>query len=160
MTTSSSGQKVALIVDDIEDNRVLLERALRSSGYRTVSAETGQEALSYLSTEKPDIILLDWMMPGLSGYDTLVAIRERYSSAALPVVMCTAIGEEENVVEAIAAGANDYVTKPISVPVLRARITRLLEQSDEVSALASENAEAKRKLVEQTRTILARSANG
>lgn len=160
MSEPTHTQRIALIVDDIEDNRVLLERALRTSGYRVVSVECGQAALSYLSNETPDIVLLDWMMPGLSGYETLQTIRERFSAASLPVIMCTAVGEEENIVEAMAAGANDYVTKPFSLPVLRARMARLLSQSEEVSALTSEHAETKRKLQEQTRRLFANRAAG
>ena len=100
-------QKLVLIVDDIEDNRVLLERGLRSCGYATVSAASGPEALSIISCGKPDIVLLDWMMPGLSGLETLRGIRELYPASALPIIMCTAIGEEMSVVAAIGAGAND-----------------------------------------------------
>jgi DNA-binding response OmpR family regulator len=147
-------QKTVLIVDDIEDNRVLLERALRSSGYLTVSLDSGKAALAYMSNNTPDIVLLDWMMPGLSGYDTLRAIRENYGPSRLPVIMCTALGEEEHVVEAIEAGANDYVLKPISLPILRARMAAQLSQTAMVHSLDDEKCEAKRKLAEQTRLIL------
>lgn len=85
--------KLILIVDDIEENRELLERALRSSGYETISAASGREALSIISAQLPDLVLLDWMMPQLSGLDTLRAIRELYPRSRLPVVMCTAVGE-------------------------------------------------------------------
>lgn len=153
-------RKTVLIVDDVEDNRVLLERALRSSGYVTVSVESGMAALAYMSRETPDIILLDWMMPGLNGLEVLRAIRLDHPMAHLPIIMCTAVGEEENVVEAIVAGANDYVTKPISIPILRARMTAHLAQSATVSTLNHEKVEAKRQLTEQTRRFFsARQAN-
>ena len=116
-----AARKLILIVDDIEDNRLLLDRGLQSCGYATVLAEGGREALSIISKQLPDMVLLDWMMPQLSGLDTLRAIRELYPSSRLPVIMCTAIGEEMSVVAAINAGATDYVTKPISLPILRAR---------------------------------------
>ncbi len=155
MTDASTRAKLVLIVDDIEDNRVLLERALKVSGYRTVSVDSGQKALGFLSIETPDIILLDWMMPGLSGFETLLTIREKHSAARLPVIMCTAMGEEENIVEALGAGASDYVTKPISIPVLRARMLAHLTQQETIATLDSEKIEAKRRLNDQTRRLFA-----
>ena len=152
-------QKVVLIVDDLEENRTLLERALKSSGYATESAESGREALSKISRRVPDMVLLDWMMPELSGLDTLRAIRERLPSSRLPVIMCTAIGEEMSVVAAINAGANDYMTKPISLPILRARMSAHLEQRAVIDALGSDKAKAERSLDEQTRVKLGSRGN-
>ena len=83
-----------LIVDDIEENRTLLQRALKNSGYATDCAASGIEALSKISQRLPHLVLLDWMMPELSGLETLRAIRERHPSSRLPVIMCTAIGEK------------------------------------------------------------------
>jgi DNA-binding response OmpR family regulator len=150
----SPDQKVILIVDDLEENRTLLERALKSSGYGTISAESGAQALSMISRQAPDLVLLDWMMPQLSGLDTLRAIRERYPSSRLPVIMCTAIGEEMSVVAAINAGATDYMTKPISLPILRARMSVHLQQSAVIDALGTDKANAERRLDEHTRAIL------
>jgi DNA-binding response OmpR family regulator len=145
--------KLILIVDDVEDNRTLLERALRSSGYDTVTAASGREALSILSTRRPDMVLLDWMMPQLSGFDTLRNIRDMYPSEKLPVVMCTAVGEEMSVVAALHAGANDYITKPISIPILRARMATLFSQAAVLDALGTGKEEAERKLTERTRKL-------
>ncbi len=160
MIDPATTPKLVLIVDDIEDNRVLLERALKVSGYRTVSVDSGQKALAFLSQDTPDIILLDWMMPGLSGIETLRTIRETHSTAHLPVIMCTAIGEDENIVEALNIGANDYVTKPISIPVLRARMAAHLTQKQTVNTLDNEKAETRRRLNEQTRRLFAQQAKG
>ena len=154
MSTIERRLRTILIVDDIEDNRVLLERALQSAGYRTVLAESGAAALAHMSQEKPDLVLLDWMMPGLTGMETLRAIRETYPTSHLPVIMCTAMGEEDNVVEALEAGANDYVVKPISLPVLRARMSAHLAQSETVSALDTEKQETKRRMAEQMRRLM------
>jgi len=154
----SNTLKVILIVDDIEDNRTLLDRALRSSGYDTVTAESGTEALSVLSNMQPAMVLLDWMMPQLSGLDTLRAIREMYPASKLPVIMCTAVGEEMSVVAALGAGANDYITKPISIPILRARMATLFDQMALIDALDSEKDEVSRKLTERTRALLGSSA--
>lgn len=150
----ANDQKLILIVDDLEENRTLLQRALKSSGYATESAASGLEALSKLSQRLPDLVLLDWMMPQLSGLETLRAIRERHSSSRLPVIMCTAIGEEMSVVAALNAGANDYMTKPISLPILRARMLAHLEQRAVIDSLGSGKAEAERNLDEQTRAQL------
>ena len=146
--------KLILIVDDIDDNRELLERALRSSGYETMSAASGREALSVISRQVPDLVLLDWMMPQLSGLDTLRAIRELHPRSRLPVVMCTAVGEEMSVVAAMGAGANDYITKPISIPILRARMTALFDQMAVIDALDAGKSEAERRLLERTRSML------
>ena len=158
-TPNAAGQKLILIVDDVEDNRNLLERALGSSGYRTLSAKSGREALSILSLKLPDMVLLDWMMPELSGLDTLRAIREIHPISKLPVIMCTAIGEEMSVVAAIHAGANDYVTKPISIPILRARMAVHFNQTAIIDALDTDKLKAERKLDEQTRTLLNRGGS-
>jgi DNA-binding response OmpR family regulator len=153
MSASDPRQKVILIVDDIEDNRVVLDRGLQSSGYATMLAESGREALSIISRRLPDMVLLDWMMPQLSGLDTLRGIRELYPASRLPVIMCTAVGEEMSVVAAIHAGANDYMTKPISLPILRARMATLFEQRAVIDTLGSAKDVAERKLGEQARAI-------
>ena len=154
----SGTQRLILVVDDIEDNRVLLQRALTSSGYATVMADSGREALSIISKQVPDMVLLDWMMPELSGLETLRAIRELYPRSKLPVIMCTAIGEEMSVVAAINAGANDYMVKPISLPILRARMATNFEQRAVIETLGSDKEAAERKLSEQTRAIFERDA--
>lgn len=154
----SNALKVILIVDDVEDNRTVLDRALRTSGYDTVTARSGTEALSVLSNMQPAMVLLDWMMPELSGLDTLRAIREMYPASKLPVIMCTAVGEEMSVVAALGAGANDYITKPISIPILRARMATLFDQLALIDALDSEKDEVSRKLTERTRALLGSSA--
>jgi len=150
---SFATEKLVLIVDDVEDNRILLDRALKSSGYATIQAESGREALSLISQRMPDIVLLDWMMPGFSGLETLRAIRETHPKTRLPVIMCTAMGEEMSVVTAINEGANDYMLKPISLAILRARMTVHLDQRDAIDSLAGEKADAERKLGEQTRAM-------
>lgn len=150
---ASAPQKLVLIVDDVEDNRILLDRALKSSGYATVHAESGREALSVISRKAPDIVLLDWMMPGFSGLETLRAIRETHPKTRLPVIMCTALGEEMSVVTAINEGANDYMLKPISLAILRARMSVHLDQRDAIDRLAVEKGDAERKLGERTREM-------
>jgi DNA-binding response OmpR family regulator len=150
---NAPSNKLVLIVDDIEDNRILLERALKSSGYATQQASSGREALSMISVQRPDMVLLDWMMPELSGLDTLRAIRELHPKTRLPVIMCTAIGEEGSVVTALNEGANDYMLKPISLPILRARMAAHLDQLATIDTITAEKHQAERKLGEQTRAM-------
>lgn len=152
--------RTVLIVDDLEANRVLLERSLASAGYRTVSAECGARALSVLTTDVVDLVLLDWMMPGLSGLDTLRAIRQNHSSDALPVIMCTAVGEDHNVVEAIESGANDYVVKPISLPILRARMASHLNRSATIAAIEHEREASVKRMGEQMRRLMEQRTAG
>jgi DNA-binding response OmpR family regulator len=147
-------QRCVLVVDDIEDNCVLLDRFLKMSGYETILCDSGSAALSIISQRTPDIILLDWMMPGLTGLETLRAIRETHDGARLPVIMCTAIEEEMSVVTAINAGANDYMTKPISLPILRARMTMHLGQRAVIHSLNNQRATVENQLTEQTRELL------
>lgn len=146
-------QKSVLIVDDIEDNRNLLDRALKSSGYATLQADSGRAALSIISQQLPALVLLDWMMPELSGLETLRAIRELHPKTLLPVIMCTAMDEEMSVVAAINEGANDYMLKPISLPILRARMSVHLAQRDAIDTLMSEKQQAEQRLGEQTRSM-------
>jgi DNA-binding response OmpR family regulator len=152
--TDTQRLRTILIVDDLEANRVLLERSLASAGYRTLSAECGASALALLGAHTIDLVLLDWMMPGLSGLDTLRAIRERHSQDLLPVIMCTAVGEDENIVEAIESGANDYVVKPISLPVLRARMATHLSRSATIATLEQERDASVKRMSEQMRRLM------
>jgi two-component system sensor histidine kinase/response regulator len=111
-----------LVVDDNENNRDLLSRRLMMEDFETVCAESGMDALEVVEKEPVDLVLLDVMMPGISGLDVLKKLRESYSLAQLPVIMVTAKNSSENVVEALEMGANDYVTKPIDMAVLLARV--------------------------------------
>lgn len=155
MSPPLATRRTVLIVDDLEANRTLLERSLASAGYRTLCADDGARALALLSEgEAIDIVLLDWMMPGLSGLDTLRAIRQAHSEDSLPVIMCTAVGEDDNIVEAIESGANDYVVKPISLPVLRARMATHLNRSHTIAALEHDRVASVRRMSEQMRRLM------
>jgi CheY-like chemotaxis protein len=111
-----------LVVDDHPDNRELLMRRLEREGFRVVGAESGRQALDHVKGAPVSLILLDVMMPGMSGIEVLQAVRETHTASALPVIMVTAKAQSEDVVEALGNGANDYVTKPIDFPVALARI--------------------------------------
>src|SRR5258708_3199626 len=119
---NNSAQGKLLVVDDNEMNRDMLSRRLKREGYTVTLAEDGNQAMELIKSQKFDLILLDIMMPGLSGFDMLPMIRETHSLADLPIIMATAKDESVDIVEGLKLGANDYVTKPIDFPVLLARL--------------------------------------
>jgi diguanylate cyclase (GGDEF)-like protein/PAS domain S-box-containing protein len=127
--------KPLLLVDDDPNNQDLLSRRLRRAGYVTEVAGSGYEALDVLARREVDLVLLDSMMPGLSGIDLLRQLRQRFSPARLPIIMVTALGESERVVEALNLGANDYISKPVDFPVALARIKAQLERKRAEDAL-------------------------
>jgi diguanylate cyclase (GGDEF)-like protein/PAS domain S-box-containing protein len=138
-----------LVVDDDAYNRDLLSRRLIRRGYDVACAADGREALTLIEQEHFDLVLLDNMMPGLSGLDLLRLLRATYTETDLPVIMVTAQSESDNIVQALKAGANDYVIKPVDFPVAAARIqselTRrtaavALRESEERYALAARGA--------------------
>lgn len=122
----STSTATILVVDDQEDNRDLLARRLSRRGFRVKSASSGEEALAYIDSESIDLVVLDVMMPGISGLDVLDRLRANPKTEELPVLMATARSSSEDIVDALQRGANDYITKPIDFPVLLARLATLL----------------------------------
>src|SRR6188472_4659452 len=116
-----------LIVDDEELNREGLARRLQRHDYEVVSARSGREAIEVLGGRPFDLVLLDIMMPGMNGLEVLKFLRRVDSLLDLPIIMVTAKGESEDIVEALELGANDYVTKPLDFPVVLARVRTQLE---------------------------------
>jgi class 3 adenylate cyclase len=121
-----SGQGRILVVDDIVQNVKLLTDLLTIKGYDVVTASNGEEALARIKAEKPDLVLLDVMMPGISGYDVCRRIREDPETTLLPVVLCTSLDPQQERINGIAAGADDFLGKPINQPELFARVQSLL----------------------------------
>jgi diguanylate cyclase (GGDEF)-like protein/PAS domain S-box-containing protein len=115
-------QGTLLVVDDNELNRDALSRHLRRQGYLVTVAADGHEALALIAPGTFDVVLLDVEMPGMSGLEVLTRLRAAHSDTELPVIMVTARSQGPDIVEAFQLGANDYVTKPIDVPVALARI--------------------------------------
>jgi diguanylate cyclase (GGDEF)-like protein len=118
----SQANATLLLVDDDAMNRDALARRLTRSGYKVLTADSGGAALRMIREGRIDAVLLDVMMPGMSGIETLRQLRQIRSVADLPVIMVTAKDESDDVVEALDLGANDYVTKPIDFAVALARI--------------------------------------
>jgi len=118
-----------LVVDDNAENREMLSRRLRGHGFTIAAAESGPEALRLLEEIPFDLVLLDVVMPGMSGLDVLRDLRPRHAAADLPVIMATAQDDSNDVVTALRLGANDYVTKPLDFPVVLARVATQLTLS-------------------------------
>ncbi len=118
-----------LIVEDEADLSEMMRYNLEAEGFRIVSAESGDEAVERIRDGVPDLILLDWMLPGLSGIELCRRWRSREETARTPIIMVTARGEEEERVRGLATGADDYIVKPFSMPELVARIQALLRRS-------------------------------
>lgn len=118
-----------LVVDDERDLLDLVVYNLKKSGYETLTAGDGKQALSQVSKTQPDLIILDVMMPGLSGTEVLTRLRADPATAKLPVILLTAKSEEVDQVVGLTVGADDYVTKPFSMKVLMARVESLLRRS-------------------------------
>ncbi|MEO7455870.1 MAG: response regulator, partial [Gemmatimonadaceae bacterium] len=115
-----------LIVDDHEDNIEVLKARLESWGYRTASAYNGHDALKYVSATPPDLILLDVMMPEISGIEVARKIKGDTALPFIPIIMQTALDSTEDKVEGLEAGADDYITKPIDFAELKARLRSML----------------------------------
>src|SRR3990170_818916 len=133
-----------LVVDDTPRNVKLLADLLGVKGYAVVTAASGAEALQKVEAERPDLVLLDVVMPGMSGYDVCRKFRENPATSVLPVVMVTALDPNQERVKGLEAGADDFLTKPINQAELLARIRSLLrikEFHDTVQAQAAQLAE-------------------
>jgi len=118
-----------LVVDDDPAIREMLLLALGSAGFTVQEAGNTTEARQAIETAPPDLILLDWMLPGQSGYEFARALFMDTSHPAIPIIMLTARGQVEDKVAALEAGADDYVSKPFSVTELMARIQAVLRRS-------------------------------
>jgi adenylate cyclase len=147
-----------LVVDDTPPNVKLLVDLLTAKGYQAIAAASGEEALARIAQEPPDLVLLDIMMPGLSGYDVCRRIRADPATALLPVVLCTSLDPKQERVNGIEAGADDFIPKPINQQELFARVRSLLRikaLQDEVKAQAAQLAEWNLKLEDRVREQLA-----
>jgi class 3 adenylate cyclase/CheY-like chemotaxis protein len=145
-----------LVVDDVAKNVKLLSDLLQVKGYATVTAESGQQALAQLAAEKPDLILLDVMMPGMSGYEVCQAIRADPAHAMLPVVLVTALDPAQERARGLEAGADDFLSKPVNQAELLARVRSLLR----VKTLYDEVQRQKAELEQWNRSLEARVADG
>jgi two-component system, OmpR family, phosphate regulon response regulator PhoB len=124
---TGSGQRI-LVVDDEPDICALVAYHLAKSGYRVVTAGTGPEALASASEEPPALVVLDLMLPGLSGYEVLERLHRDAATREIPVLMLTARREEEDRIRGLTLGADDYLTKPFSPQELVLRVGAILRR--------------------------------
>jgi class 3 adenylate cyclase/CheY-like chemotaxis protein len=151
-----SAQKKILVVDDVAKNVKLLADVLGAKGFAVATAESGPQALAAIESEAPDLVLLDVMMPGMSGYDVCRAIREDPRHAVLPVVLVTALDPGQERVKGLDAGADDFLSKPVNQAELLARVRSLLR----IKTLYDEVQRQKDELAEWNRTLEQRVAEG
>ncbi len=159
MSTAPRGAGVGakiLVVDDVALNVKLLADLLGAKGYATCTASSGAEALAKLDSDRPDLVLLDVMMPGMSGYEVCAAIRADPKQAMLPIVLVTALDPAKERAKGLDAGADDFLTKPVSQAELLARVRSLLR----IKSLYDEVLRQKLELAELNRTLEARVEHG
>jgi len=129
---SNNAQKTApariLVVEDERDIAALVAYHLTREGYRVRTADSGAEAIEAISHERPDLVILDLMLPGFSGYDVLAELRCRAATAEVPVIVLTARRDEEDRIKGLELGADDYVTKPFSPKELVLRVAAVLRR--------------------------------
>ncbi len=140
-----------LVVDDVPVNVKLLADLLTIKGYAVVTAANGAEALVKVEKDRPGLVLLDVMMPGMSGYDVCRKIRENPATTMLPIIMVTALDPTQERVKGIEAGADDFLSKPINQPELLARVKSLLR----IKVLHDELADWNRTLAQRVEQQLA-----
>jgi len=127
-----------LVVEDEDDIRDLISLHLKREGYGVDLASDGEEGMGKLSSESYDLLILDWMLPGMSGLDITRSLRADKNMQALPILMVTARMEAADIVLGLEAGTDDYVTKPFEIPVLMARVRALLRRSGRVTEVLEE----------------------
>ncbi len=125
---------LVLVVEDEAALATMLRYNLEKQGFRVDEAVDGQEALTRITESQPDLVLLDWMLPGVSGIEVCRQIRRRPTTRDLPVIMVTARTEDGDVVRGLNTGADDYITKPFNMESLLARMRALLRRSGAVPA--------------------------
>ena len=118
-----------IIVEDEQGLQTILKYNLEKEGYQTVSVVDGKKALELVLKEDADLVLLDWMLPHISGVEICKQIRQNHDIRHIPILMLTARGDEADKVSGLSIGADDYMTKPFSVPELMARIKALLRRA-------------------------------
>ena len=124
--------KNILVVEDDLDIRELISFNLQNEGHQVFEAKDGEAGIDKAREKLPDLILLDLMLPGIQGLDVCRIIKSDQETKEIPIIMVTALGQEEDIVKGLETGAGDYITKPFSIKVLIARVNAVLKRSIEV----------------------------
>lgn len=131
-------KKTILLVEDSEVDREILTRALTKLGFEVKSVESGEDALRAVEESRPDLVLLDILLPGMPGTQLVTRLRAKFNSVELPIIMSTVLADSLSVLDSLRLGANDYLTKPMNLEVAAMRISmhmRFAELSAEMMAL-------------------------
>lgn len=131
-----AGKTSVLIVDDIPINVTLIEKMLKPFHFVIEKANDGQTALDIVAGKKPDLILLDLMMPGINGYDVIRQLRSQEETKQLPIIVISALNSNEDVVKGYSLGANDFLTKPIIMDRLHTSVVTQLNKALETKGMA------------------------
>ncbi len=126
-------KETILIVDDEEDIIELIKYNLKNEGYAILTAQTGEQAIKTAKQYKPDLVVLDLMLPGIDGLEVTKYLKNNEQTGDIPIVMLTAKGEESDIVTGLELGASDYISKPFSPKVLVARIRSILRRRNKES---------------------------
>ncbi|APX88577.1 phosphate regulon transcriptional regulatory protein PhoB [Brevirhabdus pacifica] len=126
--SANPDQPLILVVEDEDAQREVLVYNLTAEGYRVIAAADGDQAMERIAEETPDLLVLDWMMPGLSGIEICRRLKTREATANMPIIMLSARSEEADRVRGLETGADDYVVKPFSVAELLARVRASLRR--------------------------------
>lgn len=147
------GEYNILIVDDNPSNRYLLEECVVKFGFKSITANGGKAALEILAREKIDAILLDIMMPDMNGWLVLNSMKKNPETSGIPVIMVSALDDVKNIVSCLEAGADDYISKPFSPEILKARLRNCLERKALTSQIEKNNALLESKVEEKTKEL-------
>lgn len=152
-TGQDTGSRI-LIVDDIPTNRAVLISLLSRSGREVFEAPDGERALELIERNPLDLVILDVLMPGLSGIEVLERIRRSFSSSELPVLMLTVKDDIDDVVRALETGANDYVTRPFDYTILTTRINALISYKQTQDSIREAHVELENRIAERTKELI------
>lgn len=153
-------KETILIVDDEEDIIELIKYNLKNEGYSILTAEAGEQAIKIAKQARPDLIVLDLMLPGMDGLEVTRYLRSNDQTRDLPIVILTAKGEESDIITGLELGANDYISKPFSPKVLTARIRAILRRRRKESETESEKIRQEGDLViDRTRHLVTLEGN-
>lgn len=153
-------KETILIVDDEEDIIELIQYNLKNEGYSILTAEAGEEAIKIAKQARPDLIVLDLMLPGMDGLEVTRYLRSNDQTRDLPIVILTAKGEESDIITGLELGANDYISKPFSPKILTARIRAILRRRRKESETESEKIKQEGDLIiDRTRHLVTLEGN-
>lgn len=130
-----------LVVDDLPENRMLLSKVLQQQGYRVGTAGSGREALDCYAREQPDVVLMDVMMPGMDGHETVRRLRTLSAERWIPIILVSAMSDSEDIVRGLEAGGDDYISKPVDLPLLLAKMRSMQRIASMQRRLATTAAE-------------------